>query len=181
MAIVFFLALFAAALSTVLGLFEIGVRNLIDMGFSRTKATFCISVFFFVIGSFSALDMRIFDNQDFTWGVALLGAGLIYSLAAIKYGTEKLWNEDIMPCSNVKIKWFWMIIKFIPFEFAFIWGWWVWQAASWYPGEWYKFWPILKYQFTPGTMLFEWVVVTLICVALNSVVAKRLIHSNAID
>ena len=181
LAILFFLALFAAALSTVLGLFEIGVRNLIDMGFSRTKATLCISVFFFVVGSFSALDMRIFDNQDFTWGVGLLAAGLIYSLAAIKCGAEKMWEEDIAPCSNVRIKWLWMAVKFIPLEFAFIWGWWVWQAASWYPGEWYKFWPILKYQFTPGTMLFEWVVVTLICIAFNSVVAKRLVHSNTIE
>ncbi len=94
---------------------------------------------------------------------------------------DKLWEEDIMPCSDIHVKWMWNCIKFFPFEFAFVWGWWMWDAASWYPGEWYKFWPITTYQYTPGSMVVEWGIIAIICFLLNGVISKRLVHSNKID
>ncbi|MDY9921297.1 MAG: sodium-dependent transporter [Synergistota bacterium] len=39
MAVLFFIALFSAALSSVIAMVELGCRNLMDMGFSRPKAT----------------------------------------------------------------------------------------------------------------------------------------------
>jgi NSS family neurotransmitter:Na+ symporter len=57
----------------------------------------------------------------------------------------------------------------------------VWQAASWYPGEWYKFWPINKYVYTPGVMIVEWAIVFAILIALNNFMAKRLTHANKVD
>ena len=181
MAVLFFLALFSAALSSVIAMLETGTRNLIDMGFSRVKATMCVAIFFLFVGSFSALDNRVFENQEMVWGGGLLGVGLIYSLASLKYGVDKLWEEDIKPCSDINVKWMWSCIKFFPFEFAFVWGWWMWDAASWYPGEWFKFWPITKYQYTPGSMVVEWGIIALICLMLNGFISKRLVHSNKID
>ena len=178
MAVLFFLALFSAALSTVIAMLETGTRNLIDMGFSRVRATIYVATFFFVIGSFSALDNRVFENQDMVWGVCLLAVGLIYSLAAMKYGINKLWDEDIAPCSDIHVKWLWSVIRLFPLEFLFVWGWWMYEASTWYPGEWYKFWPITKYQYTPGSMVVEWLVLAAICFMLNHYMAKRLIHSN---
>ena len=181
MAALFFLALFSAALSSVIAMLETGVRNLIDMGFNRVKATICVALFFFFVGSFSALDNRVFENQDFTWGVALLMVGLIYSLASIKYGVNKLWDEDIAPCSDIHVKWMWQAIRFFPLEFLFVWGWWVYEASTWYPGEWFKFWPITTYMYTPGAMVVEWVGLGVICFLLNNFISKRLIHANALD
>lgn len=104
MAVLFFIALFSAELSSVIAMLETGTRNLIDMGFSRVKATMCVAIFFLFVGSFSALDNRVFENQDMVWGVGLLVVGLIYSLASLKYGVDKLWEEDIMPCSDIHVK-----------------------------------------------------------------------------
>lgn len=181
MAILFFLALFSAALSSLIAMVELGCRNLMDMGLSRLKGTLITSLFFIVVGGFSALDNRVFENQDMVWGVALLIVGLFYSLAAMRYGVDKLWEEDIAPCSDIRVKWMWSAIKLFPALFAFVWGWWVWDAASWYPGEWYKFWPITKYMYTPGAMVVEWGLLFLILFALNNFMTKNLTYSNKLD
>jgi NSS family neurotransmitter:Na+ symporter len=177
----FFLALFSAALSSLIAMVELGCRNLMDMGFTRAKGTLYVTAFFIIVGSFSAANNNIFENQDMVWGVALLIVGLCYWLGAWKYGVEKLWVEDISPCSDIHVKWMWSSIRIFPLFFAVIFGWWVWQAASWYPGEWFKFWPITKYVYTPGVMIFEWVIVFAILIALNNTMAKRLTHANKID
>lgn len=181
MAVLFFVALFSAALSSVIAMVELGCRNLMDMGFSRPKATVFVTAFFLIVGTWSALDNGIFENQDMVWGVALLMVGLCYSIAAVKVGVEKLWKEDIAPCSDMHVKWMWTIIKFFPVEFALVWGWWVYQSMTWYPGEWFKFWPLQKYAYTPGSMVVEWVLLAVILIILNGAMAKNLVHSNKID
>ncbi|MCE5201290.1 MAG: sodium-dependent transporter [Synergistaceae bacterium] len=181
MAVLFFVALFSAALSSVIAMVELGCRNLMDMGFSRPKATFLITAFFLVVGTWSALDNGVFENQDMVWGVGLLMVGLLYSVAAIKVGVDKLWEEDIKPCSDIKYKWMWSIIKFFPVEFALVWGWWVYQSITWYPGEWFKFWPLQKYAYTPGSMVVEWGVLAVILFVLNGKMSKKLVHSNKLD
>ena len=160
---------------------ELGCRNLMDMGFSRPKATMFVTAFFLVVGSWSALDNGIFENQDMVWGVALLMVGLFYSMAAMKVGVEKLWKEDIAPCSDMHVKWMWTVIKFFPVEFALVWGWWFYQSMTWYPGEWFKFWPLQKYAYTPGSMVVEWTLLAVILFILNGAMAKKLVHSNKLD
>jgi NSS family neurotransmitter:Na+ symporter len=179
--LLFFLALFSAALSSVIAMIELGTRNLMDMGYSRIKATLYVTVFFLVVGSWSALDNGIFENQDMVWGVALLMVGLLYAIAAMKYGVDKLWKEDIEPCSDMRVEWLWKGIRFFPVLFTLVWGWWFYQAMTWYPGEWFKFWPLQKYAYTPGAMVVEWVILAVILIALNGAMAKRLIHANVLD
>lgn len=181
MAVLFFLALFSAALSSLIAMVELTCRNLMDMGFSRTQGTLVAAIFYMVVGGFSAADNRIFENQDFTWGVALLMSGLCYSVASMKYGVEKLWVEDIEPCSDLKVKWMWTSIRFFPVLFAFVWGWWFYESITWYPGEWFKFWPLTKYMYTPGAMIVEWALAFAILIALNKSISKRLVHSNKLD
>ena len=179
--ILFFLALFSAALSSVIAMIELGTRNLMDMGFSRLKGTAYVTAFFLVVGSWSALDNGIFENQDMVWGVALLMVGLLYAVAAMKYGVDKLWKDDIEPCSDLRVEWLWKGIRFFPVLFTLVWGWWFYQAMTWYPGEWFKFWPLQKYAYTPGSMVVEWVILAVILIALNGAMAKRLIHANVLD
>ena len=181
MAVLFFVALFSAALSSVIAMLELACRNLMDMGFSRPKATAFSTIFFIVVGTWSALDNMIFENQDMTWGVALLMVGLAYAIAAMKFGLEKMWVEDVDNCSDIHVKWMWKALILFPAWFAFVWGWWVKDAASWYPGEWYKFWPLQKYTYTPGAMVVEWALLAVIMIALNGMMAKKLVHSNKLD
>jgi NSS family neurotransmitter:Na+ symporter len=152
-----------------------------DMGWTRSKATTVVTLFFIVVGSFSACDNRVFENQDMVWGVGLLIVGLCYWFACWKYGINKLWEEDINPCSDIHVKWMWSCINLFPVLFIAVWGWWVYQSATWYPGEWYKFWPITKYTYTPGVQFVEWVVLFAILMVLNNVMAKRLTHANKLD
>jgi len=177
----FFLALFSAALSSLIAMVELGCRNLMDMGFTRAKGTIYTTGFFIVVGSFSAAHNNIFENQDMVWGVGLLIVGLCYWFAVWKYGMKKLWDEDISPCSDIHVKWMWSCINLFPILFVIIFTWWVWQAATWYPGEWWKFWPITTYVYTPGVMVVEWAIVLAILYGLNNAMAKRLTHANKVD
>jgi NSS family neurotransmitter:Na+ symporter len=180
LAVFFFLALACAALSSLIAMVELGCRNLMDMGWTRTKATLVTTIFFLFCGSFSAADNNVFENQDMVWGVALMVVGMIYWYGCSKVGIDKLWEEDIKPCSDMTVKWMWSCIKLFPVLFIILFAWWIWQAATWYPGEWYKFWPITKYVYTPGVMVFEWVVAFAILFVLNNAMAKRLVHANKI-
>ncbi|MDR0649507.1 MAG: sodium-dependent transporter [Synergistaceae bacterium] len=181
MAALFFLALFSAALSSLIAMVELGCRNLMDMGFTRAKGTLVTAVFFLIFGTASALNNNVFENQDMVWGVGLLVVGLCYAFAAWKYGVSKLWDEDVSPCSDMHVKWMWTSLYLFPLLFLFVWGWWMYDAASWYPGEWYKFWPITKYVYTPGVMVVEWGIMFAVLIALNNAMAKRLVHGNKID
>jgi NSS family neurotransmitter:Na+ symporter len=75
----------------------------------------------------------------------------------------------------------WTVIRFFPVEFALVWGWWVYQSMTWYPGEWFKFWPLQKYAYTPGSMVVEWTLLAVILFILNGTMAKKLVHSNKLD
>ncbi|MDR3076475.1 MAG: sodium-dependent transporter [Synergistaceae bacterium] len=181
LAVFFFLALFSAALSSLIAMVELGCRNLMDMGFTRAKGTLYTTLFFIVAGSFSAANNNIFENQDMVWGVGLLIVGLCYWFGVVKYGVNKLWDEDINPCSDIHVKWMWSCIHLFPVLFIAIFTWWMWQASTWYPGEWLRFWPITKYVYTPGVMIFEWAILFAILIALNNAMAKRLTHANKVD
>jgi len=181
MAAMFFIALFSAALSSVIAMVELGCRNLMDMGFSRAKGTFLTAAFFLIVGSYSAIDNRVFENQDTVWGMGLLVVGLLYCIAAMKVGVEKLWVEDISPCSDIHVKWMWTLIRFFPVVFTIVFGWWFWVMAKMYPGEWLRFWPITKYQYTPGVIVVEWAILFIILFLLNGTMSKRLVHANKVD
>jgi NSS family neurotransmitter:Na+ symporter len=181
LAVFFFLALFSAALSSLIAMVELGCRNLMDMGFTRAKGTFITTLFFLVIGSFSAANNNIFENQDMTWGVGLLIVGLCYWFLSYKIGIEKLWKEDINPCSDIHVKWMWTCIKFFPILFLAVFGYWMFEGARYSNGEWLKFWPITKYPYTPAVMIIEWAIVFGILYALNNTMAKRLTHANKVD
>lgn len=179
MAVFFFLAVASAALSSLIGMFELGCRNLMDMGFTRRQGTVIITLFFLVVGGISAADNRVFNNQDFVWGVGLLLVGLFYAVAAMKIGIDKLWKEDIDPCSDTHFKWMWTCIKFFPIWFVAVWGFWVYESYTWYPDTWYKFWPITEYQYTPGAMVSQWALLFLILYVFNARIANKFHASNA--
>jgi NSS family neurotransmitter:Na+ symporter len=181
LAIFFFLALFSAALSSLIAMVELGCRNLMDMGFTRAKATLITTIFFLIIGSFSAADNNIFENQDMVWGVGLLIVGLCYWYMCFKLGVDKLWDEDVSPCSDMHVKWMWKCIMLFPLLFIVIFGFWIMEGARYSNGVWLKFWPINQYPYTPAVMVVEWAIVFAILIALNNTMAKNLTHANKVD
>jgi NSS family neurotransmitter:Na+ symporter len=164
-AAIFFLALTLAALSSLLPMIEVGVRNFMDAGFDRKKATIIISIGGFLLGVPSAYSVEFLNNQDMVWGVGLLISGLIYAYAAYKYGIDRTRNEIINKTSDIYVgKWWNYCIGLFPVMFAIIFGWWVWQSYTWYPDTWWN--PLETY--SPGTMVVQWVVSAVIWITLNN-------------
>ena len=91
----FFLALFFAALSSLIAMFELATRVLLDAGMDRRRAVNLVTAATVVLGIPSAVDQRVFENQDFVWGLALMISGLFISVAATKYGQDRFRNELI--------------------------------------------------------------------------------------
>jgi len=119
------------------------------------------------------MNMNFLDNQDWVWGVGLLVSGLFFSLGAIKVGVNKIWKEDIEPNADLKWPWLFKLIYLFPVWFVILFGWWIYQAASMYPGEWWKFWPVydfagFSYSLSPGTIFFQWAIVFVLAYALNN-------------
>lgn len=107
-ATVFFMAMTLAALSSLLPMIEVGVRNLMDMGLDRRKASLYIIILGFLGGIPSAFSMTFFGNQDNVTGFGLWVSGLFFVYAVLKYGVEKVRTEYInMPWTDFIVgKWF---------------------------------------------------------------------------
>jgi NSS family neurotransmitter:Na+ symporter len=94
-AVFFFAAMTLAALSSLFPMLEVGVLNLMDMGFTRKKATLATIAFGFIVGIPSAMSMTFFGNQDNVTAYGLWVSGLFIMFAIIKYGVEKVRLEEI--------------------------------------------------------------------------------------
>ncbi len=172
---VFFLAMSIAALSSLLPMVEVGVRNLMDAGLTRKKSTGIIIVFGLLAGIPSAWNINVLDNQDWVWGVALLVSGLFVSFAMIRHGVEKIRNEDInTPWADIAVsKWWNWSIALFPVFFIFITGWWLWQAITWYPDTWLN--PFET--FSVGTILLQWVILLAVTLLTNNIFTKKIRHT----
>lgn len=169
----FFLALIFAGFSSLLSMVELGVRLLMDAGWSRNKAAVWAGIGITVLGLPSSMSMSFLDNQDWVWGVGLLFSGLLFSIAAMKIGVKKIWDEHIAPDSDLHAPWMWKLIALFPVWFVIIFGWWIKQAASWYPETYMKWLPISEYTFTVGTMVYQWAIVVVLALVTNNWIADK--------
>ena len=170
----FFLSLTIAALTSLIAMFELAVRNLIDLGYSRKTATVGIWTVAFVLGIPAAANMSFFENQDWVWGIGLMLSGFFYIVAIRKYGITKFRKTDInTPDNDIRLGiWFEWVLKYIiPVEFIVLIGWWFYQAITVYqPVGW---WNPFK-TFSVGTCLFQWGIVIVIFKLLNKKIIQRL-------
>lgn len=163
--VIFFLALFFAGISSLISMLELPVRIMMDFGMKRKRAILLTASAGFLFGLPSALDMRIFKNQDWVWGLGLMVSGLFFTMAAIRYGVKRFREEKINLFSNIKLnKTFDIIVKYvIPVEFVLMLGWWLYQSIGWEKGN---VWNIFA-QFSLGTTLFQWAVVLAVFMIFN--------------
>jgi NSS family neurotransmitter:Na+ symporter len=173
----FFLALSTAAISSLISLIELGVRNIMDMGLSRKKALLIISAATFVCGVPSALSMTFFQNQDWVWGVGLLLSGMFFAFAAVRHGVDRLRREQInAEGTDLQVgRWFNLFIPvLIPAEFVGMLGWWfyiVWPEGESF-GEQLLTWLQPFAGGNVGTCLFQWAVVIVLFLILNRTLAR---------
>ncbi len=167
----FFLALFFAALTSLISLVELATRTLIDFNVSRSKSILLVSVFAFLLGVPSALNNSFLINQDWVWGVGLIVSGAFIAFAIIKYDADKFRQEVINGCgSDFKIgRWFNLIIKYlIPFQAILLLFWWLGSSFSWDP-QWLN--PFRTENF--GTVIFQWGIVIILLIVINKYLYKK--------
>ena len=169
--IMFFIALYFAAISSNLVMFLTGVTPLMDAGWSRKKATLTIFIVCLIWGLPSALSVSFLNNQDWVFGITLLIGTLFTCAAMIKFGTEKVRKEYInIPENDLYIgKWWGICMKFIiPIVIIIMIVWWSVQAVSWYPDNWYN--PFLESSL--GTVIFQGGVMAILLIFFNNKISK---------
>jgi NSS family neurotransmitter:Na+ symporter len=168
---IFFLALFFAAWSSLIAMIELASRVLIDLGLERGRAIALVGVAGLIFGTPSALNMDVFGNQDFVWGVGLMLSGFLFAAAVLKHGVTG-WREKFVntPDSDIHIGAWWdWAIRLVAVQAVVLIGWWLWQvrgegfAANWNPFE----------AFNIGTVVVQWTIVITALVALNRVLVAR--------
>lgn len=164
---IFFLALFFAAFSSMISMLELPVRVLMDFGMKRKRAIIYICAAAFLLGLPSALDIHIFNNQDWVWGLGLMLSGLFFVIAVIRYNVDRFRKEQINPFSSIKLnRGFNFILEYvIPVEFVLMLGWWLFQSEMVFN--------IFK-EYSLGTTLFQWGVILAVFILFNKKIVKLL-------
>ena len=131
--VAFFVGLFFAALSSLIALYEMGVRSLSDTGLSRTASTLIIAGVGALIGGIAAMDMDFFISMDWVWGLALVIGGLLVAWGVQIYGANR-YRRDLINGMGAKRPlglWFnTLFIYLIPIQGITLLGWWLYDAAT---------------------------------------------------
>lgn len=162
----FFVALFFAALSSLIAMIELATRVLMDAGFARRRAVGVVTAAVIVLGMPSALSRAFFANQDWVWGVGLMISGLFIALAATLHGQQRFRTELVNTEGNdLRVgRVYELVLKYgIPVQFVLMLGWWMYQAATWDPQGW---WNPLHVE-SVGTCLLQWGVVLALLAVFN--------------
>src|SRR5690606_35783124 len=104
-----------AAFSSLISMVELSSKMFVDIGVSRKKAAFWICTAGFAFGIPSAMNLNIFANQDFVWGLGLMLSGAMIAFVVIKSGVTEF-RLNLINTGNHKIssgKWFEVVIKYI--------------------------------------------------------------------
>ena len=178
-AIIFFLAMAFAALTSMISGFEIAVRNFMDHGWSRHKSVTFISIVTFLLGLPSAIIVSgnspvFLNNQDHVWGLGLIVSGLFVAFAVWKYGVSRFRNELINTGYNdirIGAWWDFVIIVLFPLQFVVLILWYFYQSISMHPGTWFN--PLEPTGF--ATIAIQWVAVIVALIMLNNWIGKKII------
>jgi NSS family neurotransmitter:Na+ symporter len=168
----FFVALFFAALTSLIAMVELATRVLLDAGLARARAIRVVGVTAFVLGLPSAYSLRVLHNQDWVWGVALMVSGFFFAVAVIVHGVRRFRAEQLNHAdSDIRIGRWWDIVLavVVPLEALVLLGWWLYQARQWDPEGWLK--PFEESNV--GTILLQWGVVLAGLVLANRWLVRR--------
>jgi NSS family neurotransmitter:Na+ symporter len=128
----FFLALVFAAWTSLVAMIELASRVLMDLGMTRSHAITVVGLAGLGFGIPSALNMDIFANQDWVWGVGLMLSGFFYAFAVLKYGVTK-WREKFINTGDSDIRigaWWDWAMRLVIVEAVVLMVWFLWQARG---------------------------------------------------
>jgi NSS family neurotransmitter:Na+ symporter len=177
-AILFFLGLSFAALSSLISMVELATGTLVDAGLSRSRALLLVVTVGFALGVPSALDVTFLSNQDFVWGLGLIISGALVAAAVVRYGTRKMRLEVLARVAGdwrLGRGWDWIITLLVPLQALLLLGWWMYLSSTSYaPDSWYN--PLDP--FSVATCLAQWSLGLALCWIAARVLVRRLRGSN---
>ena len=168
LAILFFLALSFAALSSLISMIELTTRNLVDLGLPRRRALVAAAGGGFLLGVPSAVNLHFLANQDNVWGVALILSGAFMGFAVIAHGARRLRAEISTPSDwTLPMGLGWMIQVLVPLQALVLVAWWLSFAFA---GAWYD--PFQEYSMM--TIAVQWGVMLVALALFNRWMAARI-------
>ena len=162
----FFLALFFAALTSLISMIELAARTLIDRGVSRGRALAAVAILALVFGIPSALSTSVLDNQDAVWGVGLMLSGLLFGVAVLRYGVDRFRREHVNSAgSDFTIgRWWNVAMLLVVAEALVLLVWWFSQTLS-TEGLVASLDPIRSWSL--GTLVLQWAILLAVCLGFN--------------
>ncbi len=168
----FFLALFCAAMSSLVAMVELATRIFIDSGLSRRRAVHIVAIATILGGAPSAINLTVFENQDWVWGLALMVSGLFIAIGVRLIGVKRFRTGLVdVPRAGRSLSpiFDWVLIYVVPVEFTLMFGWWVYQSVIVLdPSEWWN--PVRTYSL--GTCLFQWGIALVLLLLFNQRIAS---------
>ncbi len=176
LSVLFFLALFVAAFSSLLPMIELFMQNVADLNISKRNTLFFVIVCFIVFGFPSAWSLDYFSNQDWVWGVGLIVTGLFILIAVamnnpvkFKESTIDIGSDMILPSGFFRIA----ITANIVIGFFLIY-WWLSQdySSTWFneKGQWDLF-----GTYSNASTITQWGIVIFAGLLLNGYLYKKFV------
>jgi NSS family neurotransmitter:Na+ symporter len=133
----------------------------------------------FLLGVPSAVNLNIFANQDFVWGVGLLISGAFVAFAVIRYGVTSF-RQDAINAGSADVDpgrgWDVLAGLAVPIQAVVLLGWWLYQSAAVYaPESWFN--PLSP--FSVMTCLVQWGAVIVVLIALNQWMVRRTLGASS--
>jgi neurotransmitter:Na+ symporter, NSS family len=163
--VIFFIALFFAAISSLIAMIELATRVLRDLGMPRSRAILLVGSVGLLMGIPSAINRSMFGNQDFVWGVGLMVSGLFFASAVLRYGVTRF-RETFINTGHSDIHigaWWDWAIRLVVVQALVLIVWWFWQVRTedaWGAYGW-------------ANMLVQWAIALIFFVAFNGWMVRR--------
>ena len=169
--VLFFTALAFAAVTSLISMFEVVSRALVDAGVERTRAVYAVGAGVFLFGLPSAVNLKFLSNQDWVWGVSLMLSGLFFSIAGIAC-KPRAFREEHLNHADSKWRvgrwWDFVIGVLVPVQAVVLFVWMLVQAAGW-EEDWLDPFGTTNV----GTVLFQVGIVFLALILANRWIAQR--------
>lgn len=155
LAVLFFLGLIFAGFSSLISMFELSARVLVDRGMKRNLSIGIVVSIVYVMGIPSVISLDFLNNQDFVWGIGLIISGVFIAILSIRYGLNKLKQglEDVTTDWKLT-KWWNLDLKYlVPAASVLLIIWWLSLSITVFtPEDWYN--PFVTY--SAMTCLAQW-------------------------
>lgn len=164
---VFFLILSLATISSMISMFEMLTKTLMDAGMSRKTATWSVAGVNLIFGIPSAISLGFFNNQDWVWGLGLMISGYFFGRLVLRWGIDSYLAEAGIPPAFKRL--FVFFFRYLlPLFIVGILGFWFIQGYQSQPDSWYH--PLKP--FSVGTVIVQWSLVLLALRLFNKKLAQ---------